>query len=191
MSFVTLRPGSGSAPPDANTTRSGLGHRGNPAPHGPSDRGTPRTHPPSRWSPTDCPPPVRPCRCCRSSRPRPTRNASCWSRPNWPASWPGDQPAAQPEPRHDPLVARYDHYERTVGPRLLHLFQRDYGSGPPSSAPQACGNGSKPCSSAWVTRPGRGTNPPDPHDFRRIFSTTAVQDGSRCTSPPRSWAIGT
>ena len=46
MSFVTLRPGSGSAPPDANTTRSGSGHRGNPAPHGPSDRGTPRTHPP-------------------------------------------------------------------------------------------------------------------------------------------------
>lgn len=77
-----------------------------------------------------------------------------------------------------PLVARYDHYERTVGPRLPHLFQRDYGSGPTVIGTTSLRQWLKDLSVRMNLR-DRAGEPMHltPHDFRRVFSTTAVQDG--------------
>ena len=77
-----------------------------------------------------------------------------------------------------PLVARYDHYERTVGPRLPHLFQRDYGSGPTVIGTTSLRQWLKALFVRMELR-DRAGEPIHltPHDFRRIFSTTAVQDG--------------
>jgi len=77
-----------------------------------------------------------------------------------------------------PLVARYDNYEATTGPRLPHLFQRDYGSGPTALSPTTV--------RAMLREVSRRMGLTDhagqplhltPHDFRRVFTTTAVQDG--------------
>jgi len=77
-----------------------------------------------------------------------------------------------------PLVARYDHYEATTGPRLPHLFQRDYGSGPTAISPTTVRDMLRKTAERMGLTDNAG-NPVwlAPHDFRRVFTTTAVQDG--------------
>lgn len=48
-----------------------------------------------------------------------------------------------------PLVARYDSYECLTSPRLPHLFQRDYGSGPTVTGTPASGTGSTTSPPGW------------------------------------------
>ena len=91
----------------------------------------------------------------------------------------------------DPLVARYDHYERTtVGPRLPHLFQRDYGSGPVIGT-TSLRQWLKALFVRMELRDRAVNQSPDPHDFFVDLPPQPSRTGSRCTSPPRSWAIGT
>lgn len=77
-----------------------------------------------------------------------------------------------------PLVARYDNYEVTTGPRLPHLFQRDYGSGPAVMSPTMVRVTLREVAERMGLTDAAG-NPVylAPHDFRRVFTTTAVQDG--------------
>lgn len=77
-----------------------------------------------------------------------------------------------------PLVARYDNYEATTGPLLPHLFQRDYGSGPAVVSPTTVREVLRDVSRRMGLT-DRAGNPLHltPHDFRRVFTTTAVQDG--------------
>jgi integrase len=77
-----------------------------------------------------------------------------------------------------PLVARYDNYEATTGPRLPHLFQRDYGSGPAVTSPTMVRVTLREVAQRMGLADASG-NPVylTPHDFRRVFTTTAVQDG--------------
>lgn len=83
--------------------------------------------------------------------------------------------------RHDgavPLVARYDNYEATTGPLLPHLFQREYGSGPAVMSPTTVRDMLRDVSRRMELT-DRAGNPLHltPHDFRRVFTTTAIQDG--------------
>lgn len=77
-----------------------------------------------------------------------------------------------------PMVARYDNYEATTGPRLPHLFQRDYGSGPAVISPTTVRVTLREVAERMGLTDHAG-NPVylTPHDFRRVFTTTAVQDG--------------
>ena len=77
-----------------------------------------------------------------------------------------------------PLVARYDNYEATTGPPLPHLFQRDYGSGPTAMSPTMVRVTLREVADRMGLTDTAG-NPMHltPHDFRRVFTTTAVQDG--------------
>lgn len=77
-----------------------------------------------------------------------------------------------------PLVARYDNYEARTGPLLPHLFQRDYGSGPTVVSPTTVRDVLRDVSRRMGLT-DRAGNPLHltPHDFRRVFTTTAVQDG--------------
>lgn len=77
-----------------------------------------------------------------------------------------------------PLVARYDNYEATTGPKLPHLFQRDFGSGPSVPSPTFVRQILREVAGrmGFTDRAGQPMHL-TPHDFRRIFSTTAVQDG--------------
>lgn len=77
-----------------------------------------------------------------------------------------------------PLVARYDNYEATTGPRLPHLFQRDYGSGPTVMSPTTVRDTLREVAERMGLTDAAG-NPVylTPHDFRRVFTTTAIQDG--------------
>ncbi|MFV8141829.1 tyrosine-type recombinase/integrase [Mycolicibacterium senegalense] len=77
-----------------------------------------------------------------------------------------------------PLVARYDNYEATTGPPLPHLFQRDYGPGPTVMAPTVIRQAMRGLAARMALTDAAGK--PiylTPHDFRRVFTTTAVQDG--------------
>lgn len=77
-----------------------------------------------------------------------------------------------------PLVARYDNYEATTGARLPHLFQRDYGSGPTVMSPSMVRVTLREVAARMGLTDAAG-NPVHltPHDFRRVFTTTAVKDG--------------
>lgn len=77
-----------------------------------------------------------------------------------------------------PLVARYDNYEATTGPLLPHLFQREYGSGPAVISPTMLRVTLREVAERMGLTDAAG-NPVHltPHDFRRVFTTTAVQDG--------------
>ncbi len=77
-----------------------------------------------------------------------------------------------------PLVARYDNYEATTGPLLPHLFQREYGSGPAVMSPTTVRDMLRDVSRRMelTDHAGRPLHL-TPHDFRRVFTTTAVQDG--------------
>lgn len=77
-----------------------------------------------------------------------------------------------------PLVTRYDNYEATTGPLLPHLFQRDYGSGPAVMSPTMVRVTLREVAERMCLTDASG-NPVylTPHDFRRVFTTTAVQDG--------------
>ncbi|WP_204985500.1 tyrosine-type recombinase/integrase [Mycobacteroides franklinii] len=77
-----------------------------------------------------------------------------------------------------PLVARYDNYEATTGPRLPHLFQRDYGTGPTvMTAMTIRGSLRELALRMGLTDAAGNSIYLTPHDFRRVFTTTAVQDG--------------
>jgi hypothetical protein len=77
-----------------------------------------------------------------------------------------------------PLVARYDHYEAATGPRLPHLFQRNYGAGPTVMDPTLIRNDLREVAKRMhVTDAAGNLIYLTPHDFRRVFATTAVQDG--------------
>jgi len=61
--------------------------------------------------------------------PRATKNACCWWTRNSPASWPRSSPGCAPgNDGTVPVVARYDHQERTTGPLLPHLVERALGA---------------------------------------------------------------
>ncbi len=77
-----------------------------------------------------------------------------------------------------PLVARYDNYEATTGPLLPHLFQREFGTGPAVMSPTTLRDVLRDVSRRMGLT-DRAGNPLHltPHDFRRVFTTTAVQDG--------------
>lgn len=77
-----------------------------------------------------------------------------------------------------PLVARYDNYEAVTGPRLPHLFQREYGAGPtvlgPSLARQML---NRAVDKMGFTDQAGAPLHFTPHDFRRMFATDAVRNG--------------
>lgn len=77
-----------------------------------------------------------------------------------------------------PLVARYDNYDATTGPKLPHLFQRDFGAGPTVISPTFIRQTLREVAGrmGFTDRAGQPLHL-TPHDFRRIFTTTAVQDG--------------
>ena len=77
-----------------------------------------------------------------------------------------------------PLVARYDNYEAVTGPLLPHLFQREYGSGPAVMSPTTVRDMLREVSRRMglTDHAGKALHL-TPHDFRRVFTTTAVQDG--------------
>lgn len=77
-----------------------------------------------------------------------------------------------------PLVARYDNYEATTGPLLPHLFQREFGTGPAVMSPTTVREVLRDVSRRMELT-DRAGNPLHltPHDFRRVFTTSAVQDG--------------
>lgn len=79
---------------------------------------------------------------------------------------------------HVPLVARYDHHERTTGPALPHLFQRRHGAQLRVISPEVVNRLLRRAMERT------GLHGPDgkplhytPHDFRRIFATEAVSGG--------------
>ena len=77
-----------------------------------------------------------------------------------------------------PLVARYDHHERTTGPLLPHLFQRAHGARREVISP---GTVYKLINTALAAAGLKdATGQPlayRPHDFRRCFTTEAVTGG--------------
>jgi integrase len=77
-----------------------------------------------------------------------------------------------------PLVARYDHHERTTGPLLPHLFQRAHGARREVISP---GTVYKLINTALAAAGLKdATGQPlayQPHDFRRCFTTAAVTGG--------------
>lgn len=77
-----------------------------------------------------------------------------------------------------PLVARYDHHERTTGPLLPHLFQRARGARREVISP---GTVYKLINTALAAAGIKdATGQPlacRPHDFRRCFTTAAVTGG--------------
>jgi site-specific recombinase XerD len=77
-----------------------------------------------------------------------------------------------------PLVARYDHHERTTGPLLPHLFQRVHGARREVISP---GTVYKLINTALAAAGLKdATGQPlvyRPHDFRRCFTTDAVTGG--------------
>jgi integrase len=77
-----------------------------------------------------------------------------------------------------PLVARYDHHERTTGPLLPHLFQRARGA---RSEVISTGTVYKLINTALAAAGLKdSTGQPlayRPHDFRRCFTTAAVTGG--------------
>ena len=77
-----------------------------------------------------------------------------------------------------PLVARYDHHERTTGPLLPHLFQRTRGARREVISP---GTVYKLINTALAAAGIKdATGQPlayRPHDFRRCFTTAAVTGG--------------
>ena len=77
-----------------------------------------------------------------------------------------------------PLVARYDHHERTTGPLLPHLFQRAHGARREVISP---GTVYKLLNTALAAAGlTDATGQPlayRPHDFRRCFTTEAVTGG--------------
>ena len=77
-----------------------------------------------------------------------------------------------------PLVARYDHHERTTGPLLPHLFQRALGARREVISP---GTVYKLINTALAAAGLKdATGQPlayQPHDFRRCFTTAAVTGG--------------
>lgn len=77
-----------------------------------------------------------------------------------------------------PLVARYDNYEATTGPLLPHLFQREYGPGPAVMSPTSVRGVLRDVSRRMELTDHAGQPLHlTPHDFRRVFTTTAIQDG--------------
>lgn len=77
-----------------------------------------------------------------------------------------------------PVLARYDNYEATTGARLPHLFQRDYGPGPTAMSPTVIRRDLRELASRMKLTDAAGNSIYlTPHDFRRVFTTTAVQDG--------------
>jgi hypothetical protein len=77
-----------------------------------------------------------------------------------------------------PLVPRYDIHERTVGPKLPHLFQRQFGWKRRVISPAIVGQLlDEVLRRTGITdRTGLPLNC-TPHDFRRMFSTEAVTGG--------------
>ena len=80
--------------------------------------------------------------------------------------------------QHVPLVARYDHYERTTGAPLPHLFQRQWGPTRQMISPKLV----KELLNQALERAGlTGMDGTPlhytPHDFRRIFASEAVSGG--------------
>lgn len=77
-----------------------------------------------------------------------------------------------------PVVARYDSYEATTGPRLPHLFQREYGAGPSVLEPTLVRQMMQRALNltGLVDRAGEPLHF-TPHDFRRLFATGNVRDG--------------
>ncbi|HYZ57904.1 MAG TPA: tyrosine-type recombinase/integrase [Streptosporangiaceae bacterium] len=77
-----------------------------------------------------------------------------------------------------PIVARYDHHERTTGPLLPHLFQRVHGARREVISP---GTVYKLINTALAAAGLKdATGQPlayRPHDFRRCFTTAAVTGG--------------
>ena len=164
----------------------GMGGGGSPAPHRHPGRGAGRVTHPSVIQ-YGCPPLANWCRCCTSSRPRPTPNG-CWS--------------SAPE------------LADVLGTIICRV--RDPDGACPSSWPTTTTNGcsTRPCPSC--SNAGRHREPADqpprsaaarrrwptglteadgrplrftPHDFRRIFVTDAVLNGMPPTSP--SWSSDT
>lgn len=77
-----------------------------------------------------------------------------------------------------PLVARYDHYEALTGPRLPHLFQRNYGAGPSVLCATLIRRSLRALAERMQLTDAAGNSIYlTPHDFRRVFTTTAIQDG--------------
>lgn len=80
---------------------------------------------------------------------------------------------------HLALVSlRYDHYEALTGPRLPHLFQRNYGAGPSVLCPTLIRRSLRALAERMQLTDAAGNSIYlTPHDFRRVFTTTAIQDG--------------
>lgn len=77
-----------------------------------------------------------------------------------------------------PLVARYDNYEATTGPRLPHLFQRTFGAGPTMIGPPVVRKELRRLAERMgLTDAAGNLIYLTPHDFRRVFTTTAIRDG--------------
>src|ERR1019366_5594472 len=74
-----------------------------------------------------------------------------------------------------PLVARYDHHERTTGPLLPHLFQRALGARREVISPGTVYNLINTALAAAGLKDATGQPLAyRPHDFRRCFTTEAV-----------------
>ena len=77
-----------------------------------------------------------------------------------------------------PLVARYDHHERTTGPLLPHLFQRAHGARREVISPGTVYNLINTALAAAGLKDATGQPLAcRPHDFRRCFTTAAVTGG--------------
>ena len=77
-----------------------------------------------------------------------------------------------------PLVARYDHHERTTGPLLPHLFQRVLGARREVISPGTVYNLINTALAAAGLKDATGQPLAyRPHDFRRCFTTAAVTGG--------------
>ncbi len=77
-----------------------------------------------------------------------------------------------------PLAARYDHHERTTGPRLPHLFQRRQGWRREVISPRTVQELiTDTLDRARLTDRAGAPLRYTPHDFRRMFATEAVTGG--------------
>ena len=77
-----------------------------------------------------------------------------------------------------PLVARYDHHERTTGPLLPHLFQRAHGARREVISPGTVYTLINTALAAAGLKDATGQPLVyRPHDFRRCFTTDAVTGG--------------
>jgi len=77
-----------------------------------------------------------------------------------------------------PLVARYDHHERTTGPLLPHLFQRAHGARREVISPGTVHRLINTALAAAGLKDATGQPLAyRPHDFRRCFTTAAVTGG--------------